>query len=335
VQKAHGQALAPTHGGNNALDGIVIRIHRGHYYVETADGETLCCHLRSKLRKNLVYPESNQRRQRVLQVRRGDPGGPVAVGDKVRVAPVDAETGVIEEILPPDTELARRAAGPEDRHWKRQRLVANADQIMPMFAVQDPNPNFRFLDRYLVTVEAAELPAVICLNKVDLGIPDDVAEMAQVYQRIGYPVLLTSAVTGEGLDDLRAALKDHTTAFCGPSGVGKSSLLNAMQPGLGLTVNEVSEVTGKGRHTTTGLARFELDGGGYVVDTPGLRELGLYDVDPEDVDVYFREMAPYIDHCRFPDCIHLTEPGCAVLAALERGEVSPERYESYLRLRGL
>ncbi len=317
------------------MDGIVTRIHRGHYYVETADGETLCCRLRSKLRKHLVYPESQQRRQRVLQVRRGDPGGPVAVGDKVRVTPVDAETGVIEEVLPPETELARRAAGPEDRHWKRQRLVANVDQIMPMFAVQDPAPNFRFLDRYLVMVEAAELPTVICLNKIDLGIPADVAEMARVYQRIGYPVLFTSAVTGAGLDDLRAALRGHTTAFCGPSGVGKSSLLNAMQPGLGLAIQAVSQATGKGRHTTSSVTRFALDVGGCVVDTPGLRELGLYDVAPEDVDVYFREMAPYIDHCRFPDCIHLTEPGCAVLAALERGEISPERYESYLRLRGL
>jgi len=318
------------------LEGIVTRIHRGHYYVETDGNETvLVCRLRSKLRKRLVYPESEHRRQRVLKVRRGEPGGPVAVGDRVRLTPVDDKTGVIEEILPPETELTRRAAGPEDRHWKRQRLVANVDQIVPMFAVQEPPPNFRFLDRYLVTVEAAELPAIICLNKVDLGIPDDVAEMAQVYQRIGYPVLLTSAVTGEGLDDLRDALKGHTTAFCGPSGVGKSSLLNALQPGLGLEVNEVSEATGKGRHTTSSVTRFPLDIGGYVVDTPGLRELGLYDVDPEYVDVYFPEMAPYIDHCRFPDCIHLTEPGCAVLAALERGEVSPERYESYLRLRGL
>ncbi len=317
------------------IEGVVTRIYRGHYYVELADGEVLCCRLRSRLRKHLVYPQSRQRRQRVLQIRRGDPGGPVAVGDRVRVARLDVQTGVIEEVLPPETELVRRAAGAEDRHWRRQRLVANVDQIMPMFAVQEPPPNFRLLDRYLVMVEAAELPAIICLNKVDLGLPDDVVTMARIYQVIGYPVLFTSAVTGQGLDDLRAALQGHTTAFCGPSGVGKSSLLNAMQPGLGLAIREVSAATGKGRHTTSSVTRFSLDVGGYVVDTPGLRELGLWDVAPEDMDVYFRELAPYIDHCRFPDCIHLTEPGCAVLAALERGEISPERYESYLRLRGL
>lgn len=316
------------------MEGFVTRIHRGHYYVENDDGEVLICRLRSKLRKQLVYPESDQRRQRVLKVRRGDPGGPVAVGDRVRLARVDKKTAVIEEILPPDAELARRAAGTENQP-KRQRLVANVDQIMPVFAVQDPRPNFRFLDRYLVQIEAAELTAVICLNKVDLGIPDEVMDMAQVYRRIGYPVLLTSAATGQGLDDLRAVLKDRTTAFFGPSGVGKSSLLNALQPDLDLRAYEVSESTGKGRHTTTSVTRFELDVGGYVVDTPGLRELGLWDVDPEYVDVYFPEMAPYIDHCRFPDCLHLTEPGCAVLEALERGEIAPERYESYLRLRGL
>jgi len=316
------------------VEGLVTRIHRGHYYVEADDGTTLCCRLRSKLRKQLIYPESNQRRQRVLQVRRGERGGPVAVGDKVRVTPIDAKTGVIEQILPPDTELVRRAAGTENQP-KRQRLVANVDQIMPIFAVQDPKPNFRFLDRYLVQIEAAELPAIICLNKMDLGIPAEVMEMALVYQRIGYRMLFTSAVSGQGLDDLRDTLKDHTTALLGPSGVGKSSLLNAVQPGLDLAVLEVSEATGKGRHTTTGVTRFELAGGGYVVDTPGLRELGLWDVDREYVDVYFTEMAPYIDHCRFPNCVHLTEPGCAVLEALARGEIAPERYESYLRLRGL
>jgi ribosome biogenesis GTPase len=302
--------------------------------VETDDGTTLICRLRSKLRKQLIYPESNQRRQRVLQVRRGDPSGPVAVGDRVLVTPVDGKIGIIEEIRPPDTELARRAADTE-RQPKRQRLVANVDQIMPIFAVQEPRPSFRFLDRHLVLIEAAELTAIICLNKIDLGVPDEVERMAQVYQRIGYRVLLTSAVTGEGLDDLRDALKGHTTAFFGPSGVGKSSLLNAIQPDLDLETLEISNATGKGRHTTTSVTRFPLDVGGYVVDTPGLRELGLWDVDREYMDVYFPEMAPYIDHCRFSDCIHLTEPGCAVLEAMERGEISSQRYESYLRLRGL
>ncbi|MBU0493117.1 MAG: ribosome small subunit-dependent GTPase A [Chloroflexi bacterium] len=318
------------------MEGLVTRIHRGHYYVETDGDETvLVCRLRSKLRKRLVYPESDQRRQRVLKVRRGERGGPVAVGDRVRVTAADDQTGVIEEILPPDTELARRAAGTEDRYHERQRLVANVDQIMPVFAVQDPDPHFRFLDRYLVQIEAAELSAIICLNKADLGVPEDVLDMAEVYLAMGYPVLFTSAETGLGLDDLRAALKGHATAFLGPSGVGKSSLLNAVQPDLALHTGEVSEITGKGRHTTTGVARYELDGGGTVIDTPGLRELGLWDVEPESVDVYFRDLAPFIDHCRFPDCVHLTEPGCAVLDALERGDVTPERYESYLRLRGL
>lgn len=216
---------------------------------------------------------------------------------------------------------------------QEQVLVANPDQVVFVFSIRQPRPSLRKLDRFLVVAEMNELPAIICVNKMDLASPEEARETFGIYDAIGYPVIYASAVTGEGLQALREALRDKISVLAGSSGVGKSSLLNAMQPGLGLRVREVSEATQKGLHTTRHAELFDLDGGGYVADTPGIRALALFDVEPHELDAYFRELAPLVADCQFSDCTHRHEPNCAVRRAVEEGRIAPQRYESYLRLR--
>jgi ribosome biogenesis GTPase len=217
---------------------------------------------------------------------------------------------------------------------REQVLVANPDQIVMVFSIKKPRPSLRKLDRFLVVAELNELPAIICVNKIDLlANSEEARTMFLVYEDIGYQVLYTSVKSGAGIDELAAALHGKISVMTGSSGVGKSSLLNAIQPGLGLSVSEVSQATEKGLHTTRHAEMFALDEGGYVVDTPGIRGLALFDVEPTELDAYFREIAPLVPLCQFSDCTHRHEPGCAVRAALEDGRVSPARYDSYLRLR--
>jgi ribosome biogenesis GTPase len=189
------------------------------------------------------------------------------------------------------------------------------------------------LDRFLVIAERAQIPALICANKLDLVSKREAKDLFDLYDALGYPLIYTSALKEKGIKELRSALKGKISAFTGPSGVGKSSLLNAVQPELGLRVNAVSEATTKGKHTTVSSQMFPLDGGGYVADTPGIRAIGLFNVEPSELDGYFREINAYLHECRFNDCRHVAEPGCAVLEALKAGDIFPERYESYLRLR--
>jgi ribosome biogenesis GTPase len=315
-----------------AIVGRVFRRSTGAYDVEV-DGRAIRCVLSSKLRKRLIYPTAAAAsgRRQVVAVAGVGVVDPVAIGDEVRLVEEGAGTGMILEVLPRRNKLVRRAAGGRDLE---QTIVANVDQVVPVFSVAEPAPVWGLLDRYLAASEARGIPSLISITKIDLAGADDVGEVLDDYRRIGYPVVETSTVTGDGVDALREALRGRVSVLAGKSGVGKTSLLNALEPGLGLRVGEVSESTGKGRHTTTRLEMFPLAVGGSVVDTPGVREFGLWEVDLENLDSLFPEMRPLLGQCRFGmSCVHDQEPGCAVKAAVEDGRISPRRYESYLRLR--
>lgn len=261
----------------------------------------------------------------------------VAIGDRVTISLADDETGHIESVAERERVLSRARPSAHERRKvledQEQVLVANPDQVVFVFSIRKPRPSLRKLDRFLVVAEMNELPAVICVNKIDLASREEAQELFGLYEEIGYPVLYTSAETGEGLDELKEALHRKISVLTGSSGVGKSTLLNAIQPGLGLRVREVSKATEKGLHTTRHAELFPLGEGGYVADTPGIRALALFDVEPQELDGYFREIAPLVADCQFSDCSHVHEPGCAVRAALEEGRISEERYNSYLRLR--
>jgi ribosome biogenesis GTPase len=258
----------------------------------------------------------------------------LAVGDHVVLEQEPASGAwAIAEILPRRSRLARRAPG----GGQGERIVAaNVDQVVVVFAAANPEPHPRMLDRFLVIAEANELAARIVINKVELvGGADAARERWIDYERAGYPIHYTSVKQTEGLDALHRALVGVVSVLTGPSGVGKSSLLNAMFPGLDLRVGEISESVNKGRHTTVGGYLHPLPGveGGYVADTPGLREVGMWALSPASLDVCFPELRPYVEHCRFADCRHVVEPDCAVRAAVEAGHVSVRRYESFLKLR--
>jgi ribosome biogenesis GTPase len=292
------------------IHGLVVRAQSGFFQVETDQG-VVTAQIRGRHRKRRLDSDL------------------LALGDHVTVQLVDEDKAVIEEILPRERALSRQAPGGEFE----QVLVANPDQAVFVFACADPDPNFRMLDRMLVSAEEQHIPAVICANKIDLVWPSDARREFGAYREIGYPVYYTSALTGKGVSKLRKALSDRLSVFAGPSGTGKSSLLNAIQPGLGLRTAEVSEATGKGVHTTVYPELLKLDQGGYVADTPGIKAFALWDIEPEEVDGYFPEFRPLVAECAFSDCTHTHEPDCAVKEAVEAGEISPERYDSYLRIR--
>lgn len=309
-------------------EGIVIREYRGMYEVETGRGVVPCV-IRSKLRKNLIYPESPNRRQTVETVARTETVNPVVVGDRVQIEDAPDGTGVIETVLPRRTKLSRPAPG---RRGLEQVMIANADQLVIVFAVKEPDPHPRLLDRVLIAAEAGNVTPVICFNKIDLLGPDCL-DLAGRYERVGYRVIRTSTLSGQGVEDLRQALRDRLSAMTGPSGVGKTSLLNRLQPGLGLKVQELSQATGKGRHTTTALAIYKLESGGMVVDTPGIRAFELWQVSQDDLPAFFPEMRPYLGQCRFDrNCSHVSEPNCAIKQAVAVGAITAERYESYVKL---
>jgi ribosome biogenesis GTPase len=292
--------------------GLIVRSQSGFYTVETEAGP-LICQLRGRFKKG---------------PRMGDV---IAIGDRVLVTALDEETGIIEAISPRQRMLSRLSPQPQGEY--EQIIIANPDQACFVFACADPEPRFGMLDRFLVIAEKESVPAVIIVNKIDLVGSQRASQMFGHYLSLGYRILYTSALNGRGVDELRGALDGKISVFSGPSGVGKSSLLNAIQPGLGLEVRSVSRATSKGRHTTVVRQLFRLEGGGYVADTPGLKALALWDIEPEELDGYFPELRPLVSQCQFSDCTHVHEPGCAVLAALEAGEIHPERYHSYLRLR--
>jgi ribosome biogenesis GTPase len=294
------------------IPGLIIRSQSGFFTVQT-DGGQLTCHLRGRLKQGKHV------------------GDIAAVGDRVLVTRQSDGIGSIEEVEARSHSLVRLDPRPQGVY--QQVILANPDQAVFVFACANPVPHMRMLDRFLVIAGRQGLPALIVANKIDLVGRELAEAMFGFYPTIGYPVIYCCAKTGEGVEELHEHLKGRITALAGPSGVGKSSLLNAIQPGLGLAVREISEAFQKGRHTTTVRQLFPLEGGGYVADTPGMRSLALWDTTPEELDGYFPELAPLVAQCQFSNCKHKTEPGCAVRAAVEAGTVRPERYDSYLRLR--
>ena len=257
----------------------------------------------------------------------------LAVGDRVRLErDTEKDAWAIAEILPRRSRLARRAPG----GGRGERLIAaNVDQMIVMFAAANPEPHVRMLDRFLVIAEANELATRIIINKVELVGEDAARERFADYERAGYEVHFTSVKQQIGLDRIAQALAGKTSVVSGPSGVGKSSLLNALFPGLGLRVSEVSESVNKGVHTTVGayLHPLPTSVGGAVVDTPGLREIGMWELPVEELILCFPELRTLRDDCKFRNCSHIREPGCAIRAAVEQRTVSKARYESYLKLR--
>ncbi len=238
---------------------------------------------------------------------------------------------MIEEIESRRTMFSRLA--PTARGEYRQILIANPDQAVFVFSCAEPEPRLRMLDRFLIVAEKAEISPLIVFNKVDLIGMRTARKLFGHYKDIGYSTLFTSASSGRGIAALKKHLTGKISVLAGPSGVGKSSLLNVIQPNLGLAVKEVSQSSSKGRHTTVVRELFPLEGGGYVADTPGLKALALWDIEPEEVDGYFPELRYLVADCKFSDCRHLHEPDCAVKAAVEEGSVHFERYESYIRMR--
>jgi ribosome biogenesis GTPase / thiamine phosphate phosphatase len=337
--------LHQTHTQNaTPAFGIVYKKSTGGYTVQSGS-RMVACGLSTRLRKNMTGPNPAKSARRPSK--HDEPStDPIAVGDEVHWVETPEGTGTIVEVLPRRNKLARRSPVPMPSAMAfEQVIVANVDQVVPVFAAARPEPRWNMLDRYLVTAEAAGLPSVICITKLDLAQDEDgkvdegIVEAMEEYRRIGYRVIAISSHTGQGLDELREALSGRVSVLLGKSGVGKTSLLNAIQPGLGLRVNEVSQANNKGKHTTTHLEMFPVALGqdlasGAIVDTPGVREFGLWGLNEDDLLMAFPEMRPFVGQCRFGlDCNHEDEPGCAVRKAVMSGHISPRRYQSYMRLK--
>jgi ribosome biogenesis GTPase / thiamine phosphate phosphatase len=312
------------------LHGVVMSGTGGIWTVRTDDGRMVEASMRGRLKKSNSgkRADGSLRRDTVLAAAETLK---LAVGDDVRLEQGErGDAWAIAEILPRRSKLARRAPGGGQGE---RVLAANVDQVVVMFAAAKPDPHPRMLDRFLVIAEGNELPARIVINKVELVGDDDAKQRFAAYERIGYPVHYTSVKGAIGLEEIRDSLAGRRSVVTGPSGVGKSSLLNALFPGANLRVGAISESVNKGRHTTVGAVMLALPeaAGGYVIDTPGLREVGMWEL-PGQLDRCFPEFRPLKEECRFADCRHIAEPDCAVREAVRVGTVSAERYDSYMRL---
>ncbi|MFI5272395.1 MAG: ribosome small subunit-dependent GTPase A, partial [Ktedonobacterales bacterium] len=305
------------------IEGLIVDGSRGMYRVETPVGHFTCT-IRGRLRKELTYAENHSAHRSVRQVS-VKPHDPVAVGDRVRLLPVGAASGVIEALVArAGGAFSRRDPDPKQGSL---RTVAGLDQLVPVFATRDPEPHLGLLDRVLAVAEAQRMAAVVCITKLDLGLAPELAAQLDVYRRAGYAVIFTSVASGAGIAELRALLAGKISALVGKSGVGKSSLLNALLPEAAQRTAEVSGATGKGRHTTTSTRLFPLGGaeGGYLADTAGIRALGLERDVEQRLDWCFREFRPYLDGCADPACAHSDERGCAVRAAVATGAIATPR----------
>lgn len=305
------------------LSGLVIKAQSGFFTVHTAEGP-IVSKLRGRLKKEKLSSDL------------------ATVGDKVMVTRLPDGTGVIETVEARERALARRKPSPKGRASRSRSddedeyesvILANPDQAVFVFACTQPDPRLGMLDRFLIVAEANDIPAVICANKLDLMGEAEARALFGVYERLGYKVFYTSAKSGAGIEALREQLAGRVSALTGPSGVGKSSLLNAIQPGLGIEIGAVSHATQKGRHTTVHPELVPLANGGWVADTPGIRALALHDIDPYELDGYFPDIRPYVHLCDFSNCTHTVETGCAVRQAVDEGKIDRRRYESYVRIR--
>lgn len=297
--------------GPQRHEGTVFEAGGGVYLVRLGSGELVEAALRGRLKQ--------ERRT----------GDRVVAGDRVTVSP-QGEGWVVESVATRDSELVRRGLGGR----KAKVVAANVERVLVVVAARDPDISLQLVDRLLVVVESSHLHAVLVVNKVDLPGARDVADqLSALYGAVGYPVLAVSAVTGEGMDGLAAALRHGTSALAGPSGAGKSSILNALHPELDLRTGDVARKTGRGRHTTVSSRLIPLECGGTVADTPGFGDVGLWGVEADEVSRCFPEIADLEDGCRFRGCAHLKEPDCAVRDAVESGAVAESRYRSYLALR--
>lgn len=277
--------------------GVVIKAYNSYYYIQTEQKVTMCT-LRGRFK---------QERFSLL------------VGDEVKYVHTGNDKGVIEEILP-------------RRSMLKRPMVANVDQVLLTFAAASPDISLVLVDRFLVLAELSGLPATLCINKIDLADTTEIAQIADRYNQIGYPVIPVSAKNAISMDKLRDILHNKVTVFAGPSGVGKSSLLNTLQPGLTLTTGDVSKKIGRGKHTTRYAELLPLDSGGFVVDTPGFSFTEFLDIKENELMRCFREFLPLLPDCRFSSCLHLKEPQCAVKEAVTAGRIFAERYDSYLAL---
>ncbi len=304
-----GQLILPEIDRERWQEGRVLRVQGLISLVRDSEGKIFSCATR-RLLKSL---STDQRHV-------------VAAGDRIWFRTEGEAEGIIERVEPRRGVLVRTSKG------RQHVIVANVDRIIIVASAAEPRIKPNLIDRYLITAERAEIEPVICINKLDLIDPAHLMPLVGVYAQLGYRVLMVSAAVGLNVDQLRALVAGKDSVLTGQSGVGKSSLLNAIEPGLGLRVQTVSAESQKGRHTTTTAELYPLASGGHVIDTPGIRQFQLWDVIPAEVASYFREFRPYVSQCRFPDCTHTHEDYCAVKDAVADGHIDTRRYESYTQI---
>lgn len=302
------------------LNGLIVKDQSGFFWVEVDSRQIYTCRLRGRLMEEAQSSDI------------------AAIGDRVRIQMNEDGTGTIEKVEERTSTLSRavrtegnRGAGQSERE---QVIIANADQAIFIFAATQPTPNLKMLDRFLVAGEKSGIEKLtIVVNKIDLEDPSHITALFAPYEKMGYSVLHTCALDRKGVETLRELLREKISVFTGPSGVGKTSLLNAIQPGLGRAVKAVSQSRAEGIHTTRDSEMVRLENGGYLADTPGMRTLTFWDIEPEELDGYFIDIVPCVGKCRFNNCAHVDEPGCAVRQAVDEGSISPSRYRSYLAFR--
>jgi len=294
------------------LPGKIVRSMSGFFDVDTHEG-LIRCRMRGRLKK--------ERKSADIAV----------VGDEVTISLNEDGSGSIESVASRRSQFSRRQPGPAGR-WKEDVMVANLDTLIVVFAFGSPVFHPRMLDRFLVIAEHNQIAARIVANKVDLETEPGQRKSLELYAAIGYPLHFVSAANGTGIDRLRIAIQGQMSAFLGPSGTGKSSLMMALEPELSLRVGATSDAHGKGRHTTRTAELYPMREGGYLVDTPGIRELGTWNIPEESLADCFPDFRPFLGHCRFRNCVHQSEPGCEVREAVSAGDISPLRLDSYHRL---